>query len=399
MLTGEMHMITAGNIKVHSSFAISILADMEMDIKEGCHGRLALRGYLSGFTGGDAACGDSIRITVRYDGGDEEEILFDGIIQETHIFFENGVSQIILTAATHDIKLDTEKKCRSFQDVSATYLKVIRDTISEHHGGAKCEKPSVKTGKPVLQYKETDWEFCKRVAGCMGAGVFCSPAATHPALVIGLPEGKKVCFPMDKYICCADEDYYREWKGDGVSRQEFLYYQTESLENHDIGDSSVHHNRKLYIYRKKAELRNGVLVFSYRLGGMYRFMKRKRYNKNIAGLALTGTVERTEGESVYLRLDIDGNTGKALYPYPWRPVSGNLMYCMPQKGTKVCLYFPDSDEGNAVAVNSIHTYGSGMIFSDPQGREFSTEYGKQMQMHADAIIFREGGAEGSSFSH
>lgn len=390
MLTGEMHMITAGNIKVYSSFAISRLADMEMDIKEGSHGRLTIRGYLSGFTGGDAACGDSIRITVRNDGAGEEEILFDGIIQETHIFFENGVNQIILTAATHDIKLDAEKKCRSFQDVSATYLKIIQDTVSEHNGIIKCEKPSVKTGKPVLQYEETDWEFCRRMAGCMGLGIFSSAAGVNPELVMGLPEGKKVCFPMDKYICCADEDYYREWKGDGVSRQELLYYRTESLENHDIGDSAVHHNRKLYIFRKKAELRKSVLVFSYSLGGIYRFMKRKRYNKSIAGLTLTGTVERTEGESVYLRLDIDGNAGKALYPYPWRPVQGNIMYCMPQNGTRACLYFPDRDEGNAVAVNSMHTYGSGTAFSDPQGREFSTEHGKQMQVHADGIRFSGG---------
>ncbi len=37
-------MITAGSIKVYSHLSISSLLDMEMETKEGCHSRLALRG-------------------------------------------------------------------------------------------------------------------------------------------------------------------------------------------------------------------------------------------------------------------------------------------------------------------------------------------------------------------
>lgn len=40
-------MITAGSIKVYSRLSISSLLDREMETKEGCHSRLALRGLLS----------------------------------------------------------------------------------------------------------------------------------------------------------------------------------------------------------------------------------------------------------------------------------------------------------------------------------------------------------------
>lgn len=101
-------------------------------------------------------------------------------------------------------------------------------------------------------------------------------------------------------------------------------------------------------------LQENTLTFTYKMGGKCRFMKEEQYNKKIAGLSLAGKVERTEQENIYLKLDIDGSTGKAIYPYPWKPVAGNLMYCMPQIGTKVYLYFPNYYEENAIAVNSVH---------------------------------------------
>lgn len=48
-------MITAGSIKVYSRLSIGSLLDMEMETKDGCHSRLALRGLLSEGKNGAAA--------------------------------------------------------------------------------------------------------------------------------------------------------------------------------------------------------------------------------------------------------------------------------------------------------------------------------------------------------
>ncbi len=88
------------------------------------------------------------------------------------------------------------------------------------------------------------------------------------------------------------------------------------------------------------------MKFSCKLGGKCRVVRREQPNKRIAGISLSGEVQENEKEIVYLKLDIDGKSRKAVYPYPWSPATGNLAYCMPQPGTKVYLYFPDCHEEN-----------------------------------------------------
>ena len=64
------------------------------------------------------------------------------------------------------------------------------------------------------------------------------------------------------------------------------------------------------------------------------------------------------------------------------------MYCMPETGTKVSLYFPDEDERNAIAVNCIRQNGascSGM--SDPSKRALNTAEGKKLFLEPKKIGF------------
>ena len=64
------------------------------------------------------------------------------------------------------------------------------------------------------------------------------------------------------------------------------------------------------------------------------------------------------------------------------------MYCMPETGTKMSLYFPDEDERNAIAVNCIRQNGascSGM--SDPSKRTLTTAEGKKLFLEPKKIGF------------
>ncbi len=387
-------MITAGDIKIQSRYTVNRLLDMELDIREGHHGKLVLRGSLSDDSGLVQSSGDDIRITAREgeDGG--ETILFHGIIREAHLFSENGVKQVILSAETHDTVMDRQRNSKSFQDVSLTYDGIMRRIVSGYHGEVICECPSVQTGIPVVQYEETDWEFCLRMAGGMGYGIFCDETAERPVVRIGLPEGgRRAELPSNAYKCRVDEDYYHGPREDGLSKTEFLYYEVLSEENHAIGDYTGSGERKRYIFAKRAELRNGVLTFCYKMGGKSRFLRRAQYNQRVAGVSLPGRVVATEGESVFLKLDIDGEEGRAVYPYPWRPVTGNLLYGMPRTGTRAYLYFPDRHEERAMAVNSIRTNGGAPCFGDLGNREFVTEHGKCLLMHTDEIRL-VGGMEG-----
>ena len=64
-------------------------------------------------------------------------------------------------------------------------------------------------------------------------------------------------------------------------------------------------------------------------------------------MTLLGEVEKTDKEEVKVNLRIDKGK-KGLYPYPFRPETGNMLYNMPQKGTTVSLYMTNHDERQAM---------------------------------------------------
>lgn len=45
--------------------------------------------------------------------------------------------------------------------------------------------------KPVVQYMETDWKFCKRMASHMRMPLYCNPTSHGISLQIGIEPGEK----------------------------------------------------------------------------------------------------------------------------------------------------------------------------------------------------------------
>lgn len=83
-------------------------------------------------------------------------------------------------------------------------------------------------------------------------------------------------------------------------------------------------------------------------------------------------------ERVYLKLDIDFARGTFSYPYRWVPASGNLMYCMPEKGTRVALYCKSNDERNAVATNGKEILGAFLHVASDYNKRFFTTANKKI---------------------
>ena len=95
-----------------------------------------------------------------------------------------------------------------------------------------------------------------------------------------------------------------------------------------------------------------------------------------------------EEETLRLKLDIDRdhpdqNQGNE-YPFPWRPATGNLMYLMPSKGSRVSLYFKNGDESSATAVNCIRQEGEGAE-NEYRKRSLRTEHQKELKLYPDRM--------------
>ena len=114
--------------------------------------------------------------------------------------------------------MDQVKRSQSFQDVGQTYSQVAQRIASEYLDGAVIPTVGLdkSLGVPVIQYRETEWEFLKRMANWCGGVVVPETHYSYPRLWFGFPERAFTCtFPEDCYTTGISQQYY-EHRGSNV---------------------------------------------------------------------------------------------------------------------------------------------------------------------------------------
>ena len=238
-------------------------------------------------------------------------------------------------------------------------------------------------GFPVIQYRETDWEFIGRLASRFGMAVYPETTLGGGKLTVDLPQtgnaGELSCLG---YTARIDRKFYQAGgEQEGRSREQYQTYEVRSMELRRVGDVVPWDGKHLFVCARKAELRDGMLEFVYILSGREWTWQKRLGNPKISGMSLLGTVEGCSGETVRLLLDIDrGRPAQLSYPWTWVPATGNLMYLMPQVGTRVSLYFKGEEETDAIAVNCIRS-GNGCAEADYRDKSLTTEHGMQLRLN------------------
>lgn len=409
-------MITINHTRLRMSGALNIehLTALKLHVGVNTHGWAIVEGeagenaleQLSG-----ALAGREQHILTLDESG-AEKCLFAGVIREAELVRVGGYNRFHVELLSGTCLMDREVRSRSFQDVNRTYSQVAQQVCSEYSGGAAiCTVGEDKTlGQPVIQYRETDWEFLMRMASHCGGVLVPETHRGLPRLWFGFPDRSFTCeFPEDAYTSGISQRYY-ELGGSaaGYSKSDFFYYDVESPQLCDLGWYTVFKGQAFIISEKYAILERGELIFTYRLGRPGLGWGKMLYNEKISGMTLLGEVLETSRETLKLKLDIDaGWDPGGPYHYTWRPETGNFMYCMPQVGTRVSLYCPNYDEKAAIAVNCVRTNGGDCDrMSDPSRRSFVTEHGKEMNLYPKEMSFLGGNLgliqvideEGVSFS-
>jgi hypothetical protein len=367
----------------------------------GEHGTLILRGIAEQ---GDLSLptarktrGQTLRVSALDENGNEERRpMFSGIITSVSADHEGSLCHVEMEASTATIELDAVPKSRSFQDVGMTYADVVNLVLNDTPG-ADALFPvgsGAPIGKPLIQYRETDWAFIKRLASHLNAPVIPDATTGNPNLWLGVPHRLEgFSFTGTEYAARLDKTYFALGGSDsGLSKADFLYYLIPDTRNRGIGDSVRVEGRDFIICAKSAELVRGELVFCYKVGLPASVSVPRRYNSGFTGLSLIGVVTKTARETVELALDIDKGKGNGGYPYTWAPATGNLVYSMPQVGTKASLYFPGQDERAAFVNASVRDNGPASAeMSDTQKRGFVTEHGKRLDLFPENLALSNGG--------
>ena len=132
-----------------------------------------------------------------------------------------------------DAELKIEK--RFFQDVSMTCGQIIRKAAAEFGMTILCpeELDREPVGFPVIQYRETDWEFIRRLASRFGLPVYPEPTMGGGKLCAGLPE-TGTARPMSclSYTARMDRKFYQAGGEQEACRADIwnlpMFWQTEA---------------------------------------------------------------------------------------------------------------------------------------------------------------------------
>ena len=390
-----MQAITHENIKVIGVPFLTTLLDVEINILPNEHGKMIIKGY-----GNPTDTIPSIErkffgqtVSLVQEGIDNP--IFSGVLTKCRVITTNEVNTLEITVLTGSYLLDTERKSRSFQDVSMTYEDVVRKVLSDSNGaGIFSVGKGTPIGHPIIQYKETDWEFIKRLASHFNSPIIADSTVPKANIWFGInQDGKDAEFENEglHYAMGVSENYHIEdGMSSGLTPIDFVFFNIKSMLNYNIGDNTVMNGANLKICEKHACFKRAMLEFTYTLGKPGLTSKRKIFNEKAIGMSLMGTVTKTDAETVNVHLDIDGDNDNSDYPFNWTPTSGNLMYAMPRVGTQVSLLLPSEDERCAMATNSPRDEDATLACADMDDynyRAFTTEHDKRMFLNPDSMGF------------
>lgn len=392
-----MNAVTSGNLIISSDLNISEIQEFDMKIGKNCHTAARIIGSIPDETGESLVFQKLEESSVTVSSTDERgnkanPPIFCGFIRNVEIWQEGNGYKAKIDAISPTELLDLEEKSRSFQKIDMTYKELVRSVLSDtENADVIFHIEDRKIDRPIYQYRETDWEFLKRIAGQLGTSLLPGGGSLKPELYFGLPLGdsaeaieiqpEKAWF--DKSYYTYDQNQYHYQKG------QFICYEISSYESWKAGDHiSMYDGGKMVILSKRCRLENGLLVYHYTVGSPKAFGTVRYDNPKMIGVSLAGAVLETKHESVRVQLDIDGEQSPDEgYWYPWMPETGNLMYCMPEKGERITITFDDG-EGSARANSSIRKNGtSNAEMGDPSKRYFTTAMDKRMYLLPDSLGF------------
>ena len=316
---------------------------------------------------------------------------------------EKGYRIADIQAVSGTILLEQKKSNRVFQEKVQTYMGIASTvTADTEHSACILPGSDMRTGGTLIQYQETDWRFLKRMASQLGLPLVPDTSYYYPRFYLGLPEGeKRELGEIISCDLCFGGRYYAVSGKCLVDREDFICYDAVTRTSLSLGDRVTYEGRELLVSRKKTELAGGEVIFTYRLAGNSYTWVPWEDNPDYTGMSFVGSIVGTQGEQVEVAFDID-KTAAGGNRYGFAPATGNLMYCMPQKGTKTSLYIGNGDEAQGIATGCIRTNGStcegttiesngGLVLMAKEGIRLESMTGIAMQGMSDIMaLYAEG---------
>lgn len=319
----------------------------------------------------------------------EENILFRGLINKISLKVEDGIKILEVWLCSHTCYMDRQKHIRIFQNTEQTYREIVKYIGTQNQSLVICtEGKEQTTGRLIVQYQETDWEFLKRLASMLHTVIVADSINGKAFFSFGPPKPKNGELKDFSYQTIRDMQEYNHFKQNGMAHcreENFTIYQVETREVLELCVPIVFLDKKCVIRKMESELNGRELVNVYELVEEKGLSTLEIFNQKISGISLEGTVFQVAQDQIQVKFSQDVNVPCIWFPYAtvYSSPDGTGWYCMPEKGDAVRVYFPDKNERNAVAVSSIHlTCG---LHKDADIKYIRSSHEKEIRFEPSAI--------------
>ncbi len=323
---------------------------------------------------------------------EEEGILFRGKITKAEMVGERGLCMLKVTALSHTMDWSFQPVSRSFQNLDASYGQVMEKVLEDQ---PDAEIMDCVTGGAVipdflLQYEESDWEFLCRLASHFHSFLVPDCRSDHGRAYFGIPDDPEE-FTLEEGAYCEVKDmdrYYHAGRSLDLLPQEHMYWTVRSRHALRLAQRVSFRGIRTLVTRVRYETRNGELLRIYDLGREKGTVSVPYKNPNIYGMSIPATVMERSGNCVRVHFHIDPeydpSPGTRYFTYA---IESSFIYCMPEVGSQVHIYFPGDNESDAIAVHAIRSEpapgaspSGGGYARNPDNKSFSNVNGAELLM-------------------
>ncbi len=328
---------------------------------------------------------------------DEVRRFFSGILTDLWMKKEGQVHILTIEVKTGSFLLDIEQHTRSFQNLNFQYSEAAKVCIEDAQGAFNIldEKNEI-TNQFLMQYRETNWEFMKRLASY--AGTVLIPEDSFPGKKVHW--GYRNAFAVaklqaDSYQIEQDYENYEKKKasGDkGLKLTDLVSYVVRTREMYNLGETVQFEGMKLVIGKINSWMEGQELLHEYHLITKKNGLLLPIFNQNLSGISLKAKVIAVEKTKVQVQIEADENKagcGNCWFDYAtvYSTPDGTGWYCMPEIGDEVRIVMPDCMEKHAYVASSVHLGASGGR-TNPDEKSWKNRQNKEILFTPDSIILR-----------
>ncbi|BAU27215.1 late control gene D protein (GPD) [Aneurinibacillus soli] len=391
--------VTYGNIQLVSPYDMKSLHQLRIIREVNDHARFQITGIIPEEKVDSyierASSTDTIELN-QLQGKQVVRPLFRGIVSTIEIQTVRGVYMIQIEALSHTYQLDTKRKQKSFQNKNMRYTEMIETILARYPGSDYIDTAShsAKLETCIIQYRETDWSFLKRMASHFGTVLIPDATAKTPKFWFGVAEGRPRNLENPWYQVQKTLAAYRqvtENHDPDLQETDCTTYTIETTEYLNIGDELSYNGAHLRVSHAIATLKQGILQYTYTLTPEKGWYRPREVHPHIAGVSIEGKALEVAGDQVKLHLCIDPKQKKeeaCWFPYttPYTAEGHSGWYCMPEVGDTVSLYMPNGREEEAVVRGALRKKKPASI-QNPAVKRWGTPFGKNVKVDATEMVF------------